>query len=87
MEKAGTKLGSHILCVDSYIGIKAILKKSQQIGSELKAVVGVANAGEFNNDMMEGTCTDLKTGVNSVSAKKNVLLLQGINRKFVSSRG
>jgi three prime repair exonuclease-1 len=34
-EKAGTKLGSQILCVDSYLGIKSILKNSQQISSEL----------------------------------------------------
>ena len=60
MEKAGTKLGSHILCVDSYIGKKSILKNYQQIGSELKAVAELTNAGEFDEDMMEGTCAKLK---------------------------
>ena len=64
MEKAGTKLGSQILCVDSYLGIRSILKKSQQIGSELKSVTELANAGEFDTDMIEGTCTKLKTGIN-----------------------
>ena len=62
MEKAGTKLESQILCVDSYLGIKSILKKNQQIGSELKAVTELQNAGEFDTDMLEGTCTKLKTG-------------------------
>ena len=70
MEKAGTKLGSHILCVDSYIGIKSILKNYQQIGSELKAVAELANAGEFDKDMMEGTCAKLKKDVESDSVKK-----------------
>ena len=63
MEKAGTKLGSQILCVDSYLGIRSILKKSQQIGSDLKAVTELAKAGEFDTDMREGTCTKLKTGI------------------------
>ena len=69
MEKAGTKLGSQILCVDSYFGIKSILKNSQQIGSELKAVTELANAGEFDKDMMEGTCAKLKTGIKSDRVK------------------
>ena len=54
MEKAGTKLGSEILCVDSYLGIQSIIKNSQKIGSELKAVTELA--GEFDKFMMEGTC-------------------------------
>ena len=70
MEKAGTKLGSHILCIDSYIGIKSILKNYQQIGSELKAVAELANVGEFDKDMMEGTCTKVKKVVKSDSVKK-----------------
>jgi DNA polymerase III epsilon subunit-like protein len=31
MEKAGTKLGSQILCADSYIGLKEIFKKRKEI--------------------------------------------------------
>ena len=31
MEKAGTKLGSQILCADSYIGMKEIFKKRKEI--------------------------------------------------------
>jgi hypothetical protein len=62
MEKAGTKFGSQILCVDSYFGIKSILKNRQQIGSELKAVTELANAGKFDKDMMEGTFAKLKQG-------------------------
>ena len=77
MEKAGTKLGSQILCVDSYFGIKSILKNSQQIGSELKAVTELANAGEFDKDMMEGTCAKLKTGIKSDRVKTCSKALQG----------
>jgi DNA polymerase III epsilon subunit-like protein len=69
MEKAGTKLGSQILCVDSYFGIKSILKNRQQIGSELKAVTELANAGEFDKDMMEDTCAQLKTRIESDRVK------------------
>jgi hypothetical protein len=65
MEKAATKLGSQILCVDSYFGIKSILKNSQQISSELKAVTELANAGEFDRELMEGTCAQLKTRIES----------------------
>ena len=61
MEKAGTKIGSEILCVDSYLGIKSIFKERQQISSELKAVTDLANAGEFEKCMMEGTSPKLKT--------------------------
>ena len=65
MEKAGTKLGSEILCVDSYLGIQSIIKNSQQIGSEIKAVTELANTGEFDKVMMEGTCAQLKTRIES----------------------
>ena len=65
MEKAGTKLGSEILCVDSYLGIQSIIKNSQQIGSEIKAVTELANAGEFDKVMMEETCAQLKTRIES----------------------
>ena len=69
MEKAGAKLGSQILCVDSYFGIKSILKNSQQISSEIKAVTELANAGEFDKDMMEVTCAQLKTRIESDRVK------------------
>ena len=69
MEKARTKLGSEILCVDSYLGIKSIIKKSQQIESELKAVAEIANAGEFDTVMMEDTCAQLKTKIVSNRVK------------------
>ena len=61
MEKAGTKLGSEILCVDSYLGIKSIFKERQQISSELNAVTELANAGEFDKHMMEGTSPKPRT--------------------------
>ena len=51
-EKAGTMLGSEILSVDSYLGIRSILKNNQQIESELKAVAVLANAGEFDTVMI-----------------------------------
>ena len=66
MEKVGTKLGSQILCVDSYLGIKSIMKNRQQIGNELKAVTKLANAGEFDKVLMEGACAhsvQLKTSI------------------------
>ena len=69
MEKAGTNLGSQILCVDSYLGMKSIMMNRHQISSELKAVTELANAGEFDTDMMEGTCTTLKTGFLSETLK------------------
>ena len=69
MEKAGTKLGSEILCVDSYLGIKSILKDRQQISSELKAVTELANAGEFDSHMKEGTCAQLKPRIESDRVK------------------
>ena len=65
MEKAGTKLGSKILCVDSYLGIQSIIKNSLHIGSELKAVTELANAGKFDKVMIEGTCAQLKTRIKS----------------------
>ena len=69
MEKAGTNLQSQILCVDSYLGMKSIMMNRHQISSELKAVTELANAGEFDTDMMEGTCTTLKTGFLSETLK------------------
>ena len=69
LEKAGTKLGSEILCVDSYLGIRSILKNSQQIESELKAVAEIANAGEFDTVMMEDTCAQIKTKIASDRVK------------------
>ena len=65
MEKAGTKLGTQILCVDSYLGIQSIIKNSKQNDSELKAVTELVNAGEFDKVMMEGTCAQLKTRIES----------------------
>jgi hypothetical protein len=62
-------LGSQILCVDSYLGIKSIIKNSQQIGSKLKAVTELANAGEFDKVMMEGTCAQIKTRIESDRVK------------------
>jgi three prime repair exonuclease-1 len=73
MEKVGTKLGSKILCVDSYLGIKSIIKNSQQIGNELKAVTELVNVGEFDKVMMEGTCThcaQLKTKIECNGVKQ-----------------
>ena len=69
MEKAGTMLGSEILCVDSYLGIRSILKNNQQIESEVKAVAELANAGEFDTVMMENTCAQLKTKILSDRVK------------------
>ena len=69
MEKAGTMLGSEILCVDSYLGIRSILKNNQQIESELKAVAELANAGEFDTVMMEDTCAQIKTKIASDRVK------------------
>ena len=69
MEKAGTKLGSEILCADSYLGIKTVLKDREQISSELKAVTELANSGEFDRHMMEGTCAQLKTRIESDKVK------------------
>ena len=69
MEKAGTMLASEILCVDSYLGIRSILKNSHQIESELKAVAELANAGEFDTVMMEDTCVQLKTKIFSDRVK------------------
>ena len=69
MEKAGTKLGSEILCVDSYLGIKSVLKDREQISSELKAVTELANSGEFDSHMMEGTCAQLKPRIESDRVK------------------
>ena len=60
MEKAGTMLGSEILCVHSYLGIRSILKNSQQIESELEAVDTV---------MMEDTCAQIKTYIGSDRVK------------------
>ena len=39
LEKAGTKLGSGFLCVDSYLGIRSIIKNRQQIESELNQLL------------------------------------------------
>ena len=69
LEKAGTKLGSGILCVDSYLGIRSIIKNRQQIESELKAVTEIANAGEFDTVMMEDTCAQPKTKIGSDRVK------------------
>ena len=69
LEKAGTKLGSEILCVDSYLGIRSIIKNSQQIESELKAVAEIANAGEFDTVMMENKCAQPKIKIGSDRVK------------------
>ena len=62
-------MGSEILCVDSYLGIRSILKNSQQVESELKAVTEIANAGEFDTVMMEDTCAQPKTKIGSDRVK------------------
>jgi hypothetical protein len=52
LEKAGSTLGSEILCVDSYVGIKEIKKiedtiadGSKLVSFEIKAVSDKVNAG------------------------------------------
>ena len=72
MEKAGKQLGTQILCVDSYVGIKEILKNREQkirVESEIKTVSDLANAGEFDIEMKEGMCTKIKSNLKSKSVK------------------
>ena len=49
--------------------MQSIIKNSQQIGSELNAVTELANAGEFDKVMMEGTCAQLKSRIESDRVK------------------
>ena len=62
MEKAGTKLNQEILCVDSYIGIKDILTKQQEVKAdnnhilkmEIDASTELIEAGAYDEDFVEG---------------------------------
>jgi hypothetical protein len=62
MEKTGTKLDQEILCVDSYLGIKDILAKKQEVKAdnkhilkmEIDASTELIEAGAYDEDLVEG---------------------------------
>ena len=75
LEKAGTQLKSDVFCIDSYVGIRQLLKKEEDIiNVENETVTAVKLAEENNNAKMElDAISDLiNTGVFEIEMEEGI---------------
>ena len=77
LEKAGTQLKSDVFCIDSYVGIRQLLKKEEDIiNVENETVTAVKLAEENNNAKMElDAISDLiNTGVFEIQMEEGICI-------------
>ena len=75
LEKAGTQLKSDVFCIDSYVGIRQLLKKEEDIiNVENETVTAVKLAEEHNNAKLElDAISDLiNTGVFEIEMEEGI---------------
>ena len=75
LEKAGTQLKSDVFCIDSYVGIRQLLKKEEDIRNvENETVTAVKLAEEHNNAKLElDAISDLiNTGVFEIEMEEGI---------------